>query len=221
MVRHALSREDKEARRDRIFEEALNLFLRDTRRLPTVAAIAAGAGLAKGTVYLYFETKEQIFAALLTREWSLLLTEVQRAFAEGAVSAHARIARFIERYAAFLDSHGYFLELDALGYALLEANLPRDQFMAFKKSYSETIDEAAVTVETSLNLQNGRGRELLTRTYAMTRGLWQVAVHPDDQTQTDRGEVSAASRRVFHTDLKSALNEYWRGAYPMHLTEFG
>jgi AcrR family transcriptional regulator len=102
MVRHAHAKEDKEARRDDILGAALALFLKDTRRLPPVAAIAAEAGLAKGTVYIYFETKEQIFASLLYREWDALLAEVALSFAEGSGPSEVLVARFIARFSEFL-----------------------------------------------------------------------------------------------------------------------
>lgn len=211
MVRHALAQEDKEARRDLILGAALTLFLEDTRRLPTAASIATKAGLAKGTVYLYFDTKEQIFTALLSREWRELLSQVGQSFASGGDDA-ARVASFIDHFASFLDSHPYFLRLDALGYALLEGNLPPDQFWEFKRPFSEAIERAAGIVDAELALPPGRGLELLTRSYALTRGLWQMTDFPDHAQADARHSVHPFSRSRFDHDLRSALAEYWRGA---------
>ena len=212
MVRHALALEDKEARRDLILGAALTLFLEDTRRLPTAASIAAKAGLAKGTVYLYFDTKEQIFAALLSREWRELLSQVGQSFAKSGGADTARVASFIDHFASFLDSHPYFLRLDALGYALLEGNLPPDQFWEFKRPFSEAIERAADIVDAELALPLGRGLELLTRSYALARGLWQMTDFPDHARADTRHGVHPFSRSQFDHDLRSALEEYWRGA---------
>jgi AcrR family transcriptional regulator len=45
------------------------LFAAAQDQLPSVSSIAEAAGLAKGTVYLNFETKEEIFAQLLLEGW--------------------------------------------------------------------------------------------------------------------------------------------------------
>lgn len=65
--REALTR----SRRDQIIEAAIRRWLVDGYDATTVAAIAREAGLAKGTVYLYFPTKEEILSAAIER-YSLL-----------------------------------------------------------------------------------------------------------------------------------------------------
>ncbi len=66
-AREALS----EARRDQILEAALRLWLARGFDATPVEAIAREAGLGKGTLYLYFATKEAMLQAALER-WSLL-----------------------------------------------------------------------------------------------------------------------------------------------------
>ena len=212
MVKHAHAKEDKEARRDDILGAALTLFLQDTRRLPAVAAIAAMAGLAKGTVYLYFETKEQIFTALLSREWDALLSSVEASFAEPSVDSAVVVSRFIDRFADFLASHPYFLRLDSLGYGQLEANLPADEYWRFKDAFAEALDDAGRAVDASLSLPTGQGLHLLIRTYALTRGLWQTLDLPKRQ----KGHAGSGRHPLvqidFDSELRAAISEYWRGA---------
>ena len=73
MARHATAIEDKQARRAAILRAATGLFVAGDGTLPSAAEIAAAAGLAKGTVYLYFRTKEEIFASLLVTQEALAL----------------------------------------------------------------------------------------------------------------------------------------------------
>ena len=54
----AIAEEDKEARRHALLDAAESLFLRHPDRVASVAEVAEAAGLAKGTVYLYFPSKE-------------------------------------------------------------------------------------------------------------------------------------------------------------------
>ena len=212
MVRYAHAKEDKEARHDEILAAALTLFLQDTRRLPTVASIAAEAGLAKGTVYLYFETKEQIFAALLSRDWHALLSQVEEGFIKSSAHPDKLIASFIQRFASFLDSHPYFLRLDSLGYVLMELNLPPDKFWRFKHAFSAALDRAGRAVDAGLSLQAGHGQQLLLRSYALTRGLWQTLDLPDRLRSDERFAEHPLARVDFQAELKDALQEHWRGA---------
>ena len=64
MGRNAMTDDDKDRRRREFLDAAHRLF-RERRDLPPVAEIATLAGLAKGTVYRYFRSKEEIFVALL------------------------------------------------------------------------------------------------------------------------------------------------------------
>ncbi len=60
-----------ESRRTQIAEAALRVWLRDGYHAAPVEAIAREAGLGKGTIYLYFPTKEAVLQAVVER-FSLL-----------------------------------------------------------------------------------------------------------------------------------------------------
>ena len=63
----------KEKKRRRILKAATDLFIRHGYRRTSVADIARQAGVAKGTVYLYFKTKtELLYGAVLEEEASLI-----------------------------------------------------------------------------------------------------------------------------------------------------
>lgn len=61
----------EESRRKQILEAALRVWARDGFHDSTVEAIAREAGVGKGTIYLYFPTKEAVLDAVIAR-FSLL-----------------------------------------------------------------------------------------------------------------------------------------------------
>ena len=63
--------EHGESRRNQILEAALRVWIRDGFHSAPVEAIAREAGIAKGTIYLYYPTKEAILQAAIDR-FSLL-----------------------------------------------------------------------------------------------------------------------------------------------------
>jgi AcrR family transcriptional regulator len=68
---------DGSEKRGRILEAAQSLFLRYGIKRTSVDDVAREAGIAKGTVYLYFDSKAAIFAALAERLCAGTLSEAQ------------------------------------------------------------------------------------------------------------------------------------------------
>ena len=64
VIHRAVQAEDKAARRAAILAAAEQLIGRNPESFASVAEVAEAAGLAKGTVYLYFRTKEEIVLAV-------------------------------------------------------------------------------------------------------------------------------------------------------------
>ena len=209
MVRHAIASADKQARRDAILRAASALFVAGGGDLlPSAARIAEAAGLAKGTVYLYFDTREEIFAVLLLEGWIALMDDVDRVFRMAKGRRAGKVAAFLATYVAFLARHPELLPLDALSYGVLDGNLRSEKLSAFKRTSSERLAAVGATVDGALRLSAGRGIQLLTRSYALTRGLWQLSRAYGDQA----GSAPGARPPGFDDDIKEALGEYWRGA---------
>ena len=60
--------EEKRRRREMILEAAKKRFQRFGYSKTTMEEIAVDAGISKGTIYLYFHNKEDIFTAIMSRE---------------------------------------------------------------------------------------------------------------------------------------------------------
>ena len=200
----------KEARRQGILDAADKLF-GEEEQLPNVGRVADAAGLAKGTVYLYFRTKEEIFAFLLLDGWSRVIETATRALTAETSPAKA-VAAFISAFAQALDNESNLLRLDALGKGVLEENMTSEALLAFKSQFHNRLEEAGAFFERTLHLAPGRGAQLLTRTHALTRGMWQSF-----GSGRARQAAEATGATAFQTELREALIEYWRGA--MQLTE--
>ncbi len=65
-----------EARRDELLDAAQRLFTRHGLAQTSVADIAAEAGVAKGSVYRYFESKEALLSALKDRFFERMMQRV-------------------------------------------------------------------------------------------------------------------------------------------------
>ncbi|AVO38456.1 TetR family transcriptional regulator [Pukyongiella litopenaei] len=213
MVRYATGAEDKAARQQDILTAALDLYLQDTRRLPSVAAIAARAGLAKGTVYLYFDSKEQIFVTLQVREWRAFIDRVNRFFRSAPGTPEQKVAGFIAQLAGHIVANPSLMRLDSMGYALLAPNLSDDRLLEFKLRFAEILENTGHAVEEALALPSGKGVGLLIASFALTRGLWQIADLPATVRSAPDFAPHPFARLELGPDLLRALTDYWRGAW--------
>ncbi len=83
-----------EFRQSEIITAARQVFAEKGYIATTVDEIAARAGLAKGTIYVYFESKEQIYNAVLENDLETLRTLTLEKIA-AAETAKAKIAAYI------------------------------------------------------------------------------------------------------------------------------
>lgn len=198
---------DKAARREDILEAARILFAQDSQQLPSVARIAEKAGLAKGTVYTYFTTKEEIFAALLADS----LDAVLALLAQGLGGAQPSLDVLIESFVAFIEAHPEVSRLDAMAYQL-ERNLSPEAMHTHKLRATMGLVAGGGLLEAALGLPAGRGVKVLSRIYALTRGLWQWLDYPPEMQAVLSEPVFAPIRPDFRAELVEALKEYVRGA---------
>lgn len=206
-IKRAYDDDAKEARRRDILDAAEALYAADADQLPGVARIAAAAGLAKGTVYLYFSTKEEIFAAVLLKGWNRVLDALEYCFGDTRPAPEA-IAAFLARFVALLDETPGLMRLDALGHGVLESRMTSDALLDFKTAFRGRLEQAGRLLERELALPAGRGFQLLTRSHALARGIWQSFGTPPD----DAGACTGIATPAFAGELHEALTEYWRGA---------
>ncbi len=208
MARRAYATTDKDARRQAILEAAGGLFVAGRGELPSVSQIAAAAGVAKGTVYLYFSTKGAIFASILQDGWGEVIDELEQTFRPAGEARTDKVAAFLSSYVSHVERHPELLQLDSLGHGVLEHNLEMETLIAFKRSLLGRLMQGGAVLEGALRLPPGRGIQLLTRTYALTRGLWQSFDHSQHPARQSLDPYCNG----FGTELLDALSEYWRGA---------
>jgi AcrR family transcriptional regulator len=212
MIQHAIASEDKQARREAILKAAGALFASGDGSLPAAAQIADAAGLAKGTVYLYFQTKEEIFSSLLLEACVNALDAIEASFKNAKGRRADKVAAFLATYVGHLDRHPELLRLDAMCYSVLEKNLASAKLREFKLSFVARLMQTATTVESALRVSPGRGSSLLMRTFALTRGLWQSSRPYQGPAATTVDSAAALIHPDFDKELLEALTEYWRGA---------
>jgi AcrR family transcriptional regulator len=168
----ALGDAQKDQRRETILKAALGLFGTTEFEVLTMAELAKRAGLAKGTVYLYFPTKESLFLGLtleLMEDWFRALTS--ELSVEG--SDESRIV------AKTLAERPVLRRLMGLLHNTLEKNVDESTVRDFKLNMISLMQPVAKLIEERLPvLEKGEGACFLMRIYALAIGIGQIASPP-------------------------------------------
>src|ERR687897_3038832 len=89
-----------ERRRPEVLDAALKLFLKSGYDGTSMQAVADEAGVTKPVVYACFDSKDELFRALLAREEERIVGEIQGAFANADLSDPERT--LVEGFTGFL-----------------------------------------------------------------------------------------------------------------------
>lgn len=167
----ALREEDKQRRRQEILDAAERLFRERPDGLASMDELALAAGLAKGTLYLYFRSKEEVLVALHERNANEFfdrlhaLLEGGRAFSIDELIALGR-ELFIDRPER--------LSLASLVVGLTERQVAPEAALRFKMALGERLLAVGQALDARLGLAPGEGTRLLNASYAIVIGMWQL-----------------------------------------------
>lgn len=103
---------EKAKRREDILQAARDVFFGDGSRRATIDDVAARAEVSKGTVYLYFESKEAILAHLVLEGLDILAGLLQTAYApKKDLTPDERVRRLARAYLKFSKTHPHYFRL--------------------------------------------------------------------------------------------------------------
>jgi AcrR family transcriptional regulator len=199
---------DKSARREAILAVVTESL--DSRPLSgvTMAEIAQRCGLAKGTLYLYYETKEELFLATLQSElsaWYDAITgEVQGRGTIDARSFAGIVVSTLAQRRALSDL------LPQLRPILEQPTLPRKTADRFRETTRERMSIAARAVEAAMELTPGEGWTVMARTQALVAGLRQF-LESDDGRAPEVSPANNPARTPFERELVASITAVIRG----------
>jgi AcrR family transcriptional regulator len=195
--KRARSQDDKLARRSQLLNAAKALHSERGLRW-TMTEVARHSGLAKGTTYLYFATKEELLLALLTAELGDWFAGL-----EGQLNAADPAASI----AADLAARPTLVALLAVQASILEQNLSLDAALAFKRFLLEHASGIAPRLEQLLPGANGV--EVLQWLNALVVGLAQLSQPaPHVQAVLEHPEL-----HVLSVDFQPALERSLRALF--------
>jgi AcrR family transcriptional regulator len=198
-TKRARSARAKLERRDAILDTALALWQPQTFASFAMADLALQCGLAKGTLYLYFATKEQLFLGLLERELTLWFGELDAGLAPHASRSITQVADLLT---STLTARPALIRLLPITASILEHNIPAEAALSYKTLLLAHAGHSGKLLEGCLEfLESGDGIWLLLQVYALTVGYGQMA-DPSPVVAAILEQPAMAALRV---DFKAAF----------------
>ena len=110
----------------------------------TIRDIGEKTSFTRTSIYNYFQTKEEIFLALLQQEYEMW-TEDLRALA--AIETSLSVSAFASAMAATLEKRKCMLKLMSMNLYDMEGNSRMDNLVAFKKVYAKAMQAVSCCLE--------------------------------------------------------------------------
>lgn len=184
------------------------LFKKGAFPLPSVNQIIAKAGVAKGTVYLYFGSKEEIYLALLSQYFG----EFGTSFVSRLLLSNRDdlIDNFSTEFLRFANDSPKAVYLASIVTLILENNISDEYLIGFKKSLIEIanqIGNAMADVTNGKNRQEYFKRFLLS--YNQFLGMWQHCNPPEHVKHLMGAQQLDELLYDFDAEFKAQMKRTW------------
>ena len=192
-IKKAKSQQQKLHRTNTILNAAEKLFVSADGELPSVIQIANEAGLAKGTVYLYFKTKEAIFLTLLERHLQKWFQDFDKQLRRYEHHSSQEICDYLAQYWV---THPNLGQLYRISDAILETNVDDKSYAGYNTRKVNEIKRLVPALQEVNNLVDTQEwTELVATTLSLLGMVW-IMSHPQKQMGTDKKDFKTEAIRV-------------------------
>ena len=124
------------ARKEEIINACEELYKTMSFKDITMKDIGNATSFTRTSIYNYFQTKEEIFLALLQREYEMWIADLNRIMEENASLTKDE---FADKLARSLESRGQLLKIMSMNHYDMESSCRRSRLTEFKVAYGESL----------------------------------------------------------------------------------
>lgn len=198
---HLNKEKQKENRRKAILKTARHFFEQNSFESIKIIDIAKECGIAKGTVFNYFKTKEELFLELLYQEYEVWFERMR----ESLRSIHGKSEQdFCQAYMRFFQEtireNPTFYRLSSILHQVLEKNISPEAAVRFKGLTYGLMMETGKEIDSCLpSLSAGTGATLLLKSHALIVGIHNLCIQPT----VIKEAIEELKMDVFNIDFES------------------
>ncbi|MDE5557679.1 MAG: TetR/AcrR family transcriptional regulator [Ruminococcus sp.] len=132
------SKELTAARKDEIISACAELYKTMSFKEITIKEIGNATTFTRTSIYNYFQTKEEIFLALLQKEYELWVNDLKRIQAE---NERMNVSEFADAIAKSLEERKNLLKIMSMNHYDMEENSRIERLTDFKVAYGQALKE--------------------------------------------------------------------------------
>lgn len=196
------------ARREEIISACATLYETMSFREITIKEIGAATSFTRTSIYNYFETKEEIFLALLGKEYELWVDAMNAVMAEKETLSRAELAQVLART---LTDRPRLLRLLSMNHFDMEGNARPEQLAEFKTAFGASLETVARMVEKYIPEMGASERqEFLYAFFPFIYGIYPyTSVTEEQRTAMEKAGIPYVYQSAYDltcTCLKKLLN---------------
>lgn len=208
IVRRAVKDSQKQERYEAIITAANDILAVTPYQDITLEAVAARVGVARGTLYLYFKTKEELFLTLLERvavDWYDCLDAQLKAACTADIKPE--IEQIATLFTASIVQRPNFVRLMSLLHNILEYNINYERAVEFKRNMAGHRRQTAQLLEKCLPfLQPGQGGQLILYSNTLIIGL----MHQAEPAPVVKEILAEQGMEIFHVNFQEDFSKAFR-----------
>lgn len=206
-VTRARDADQKLARKHSLMDAGWQLFM-ELGHMPSVSQVVQKAGLAKGTFYIYFNTKEELFLELMSDALSEFFEVLTQAFLLPQIDIEKYIDLFVSRF----DKDHKLIKLGTLMAGVLEQNSEEDTIKKFKLDLVKRLELAGSIVRARFpQVSEPLAARLILRSYAAMQGIAQMIPASPAHAKWMEDPAFAYIALDFAAESKATLKALWSG----------
>ncbi|MBR6954469.1 MAG: TetR/AcrR family transcriptional regulator [Clostridia bacterium] len=196
------------ARKEEIVEACARLYETMSFKEITIKEIGAATSFTRTSIYNYFETKEEIFLALLQREYEQWVEAMDAVMAERAAMTRDELAQTLARTLA---DRPRLLRLLSMNLYDMEANSRPERLAEFKAAYGASLNAVSRMVEKYVPEMDGDARQqFLYAFFPFIYGIYPyTSVTEKQKTAMEQAKIPYVYQSAYdltYTCLKKLLN---------------
>jgi AcrR family transcriptional regulator len=205
----ATQADQKVERYHAILDAAERLWLAHPERMASVAEVAEHAGVGKGTVYLYFPSKEELLLALHSRHVEFFFQALMAMLAQKKPVTIEQVLGVVQTH---MIAPPAFLPLASRCFALMEKCIPPQAAGVFHHGIAQWLERAGGELSRHFRQLNPeQAVSLLMQSYGLIVGLWQLLNPALNSSKYMTAEEKRILRPDYTQELSIALLDLWAG----------
>lgn len=194
------------ARKEEIINACEKLYKTMSFKEITMKEISSATSFTRTSIYNYFQTKEEIFLALLQREYELWVNRLRQIQTE-----HEAVTgvEFADALAHSLEERGSLLKLLSMNHYDMEENCRIERLVEFKKVYGQSLTEVGNCLDKFFGMTDEDKQDFIFSFFPFMFGIYPYTVVTEKQReamkQADVNYVYMSIYEITFTEVKRLL----------------